>query len=85
MSDTQPDAYTAAHVQEALARDGRVGELGIAVEISDGMVIVQGVVPTEERRTAIEEVVGELLPDHEIRNRIVVEPIRGAGEPEVIA
>lgn len=85
MSDQQPDVYTSAHVQEALARDGRVGELGIAVEVSDGMVVVQGVVPTEERRAAIEEVIGELLPGHEIRNRIVVEPIRGAGEPEVIA
>ncbi|MGH2794785.1 MAG: BON domain-containing protein [Actinomycetota bacterium] len=84
MSD-QPNAYTAAHVQEALARDGRVGELGIAVDISDGMVVVQGVVPTEERRAAIEEVLGELLPEHEVRNRIVVEPIRDAGEPEVIA
>ena len=84
MSD-QPNAYTAAHVQEALARDGRVGELGIAVDISDGMIVVQGVVPTEERRAAIEEVIGEMLPDHEIRNRIVVEPIRDGGAPEVIA
>ncbi|MGH2785227.1 MAG: BON domain-containing protein [Actinomycetota bacterium] len=81
----QPDAYTAAHVQEALARDGRVGELGIAVDISDHLVTVQGIVPTEERRAAIEQVVGELLPDHEIRNRIVVEPIRDAGEAEVIS
>ena len=84
MSD-DTNAYTAAHVQEALARDGRVGELGIAVEISDGMVSVQGVVPTEERRAAIEEVLGELLPEHEVRNRIIVEPIRDGGEPEVIA
>jgi hypothetical protein len=84
MSD-QPDAYTAAHVQEALARDGRVGELGIGVEISDGLVTVQGIVPTEERRAAIEQVVGELLPEHEIRNRVVVEPIRDAGEAEVIS
>jgi hypothetical protein len=81
----QPDAYTAAHVQEALARDGRVGELGIGVDISDHLVTVQGIVPTEERRAAIEEVVGELLPGHEIRNRIVVEPIRDAGEAEVIS
>ncbi len=84
MSD-QPDAYTAAHVQEALARDGRVGELGIGVEISDGLGTVQGIVPTEERRAAIEQVVGELLPEHEIRNRVVVEPIRDAGEAEVIS
>jgi hypothetical protein len=81
----QPDAYTAAHVQEALARDGRVGELGIAVDISDHLVTIQGIVPTEERRAAIEQVVGELLPDHEIRNRIVVEPIGDAGEAEVIS
>jgi hypothetical protein len=80
----QTNAYTAAHVQEALARDGRVGELGIAVDISDGMIVVQGVVPTEERRAAIEEVISEMLPEHEIRNRIVVEPIRDGGEPEVI-
>ena len=84
MSD-EPDAYTGAHVQEALARDGRVGELGIGVEISGAMVTVQGIVPTAERRAAIEEVVRELLPDHEIRNRVVVEEMRDAGEPEVIA
>ena len=81
----QANAYTAAHVQEALARDGRVGELGIAVDIADGMVVVQGVVPTEERRDAIEEVIREMLPDHEIRNRIAVESIRDGGELEVIA
>lgn len=84
MSDA-PDTYTAAHVHEALARDPRVGELGIAVEVSGGMVTVQGVVPTEERRTAIEEVVTELLPDHVIRNRVSVEEVQAAGEPEVIA
>jgi osmotically-inducible protein OsmY len=81
----RPDAYTAAHVHEALAQDPRVGELGIGVEISDGLVTLQGVVPTEERREAIEDVVRELLPEHEIRNRVSVEELREAGEPEVIA
>ena len=84
MSET-PDTYTAEHVQEALAQDGRVGELGILVEISDGMVTLQGIVPTGERREAIEIVVREMLPDHEIRNRVVVEEMRDGGEPEVIA
>jgi osmotically-inducible protein OsmY len=80
-----PDVYTAAHVGEALAQDPRVGELGIGVDIADHIVTLQGVVPTEERRDAIEQVVRELLPGHEIRNRIAVEELREAGEPEVIA
>jgi osmotically-inducible protein OsmY len=83
MSDQ--DAYTAAHVHEALATDGRVGELGITVDVSDGMVTLQGIVPTEERRDAIEQVVVEMLPGYEVRNRINVEEVRPAGEPEVIA
>lgn len=82
---SEPEAYTAAHVQEALAQDGRVGELGIGVDVSDNMVTLQGIVPTQERRDAIEQVVEELLPGYVVRNRINVEEVGEAGEPEVIS
>lgn len=84
MSEQTHDSYMAAHVSEALAQDPRVGELGIRVEINGGVVMVKGVVQTEERREAIEHVIRELLPDKEIHNRVVVEDVREAGEPEVL-
>jgi osmotically-inducible protein OsmY len=78
------DPYVEAHVHEALAQDPRVGELGIEVRIADGVVSLAGAVPTRERRDAIEAVVRELLPGHELDNGVVVEDAGPGGEAEVI-
>ena len=51
------DDYIAAHVQEALARDPRVNEPELEVQVVNRRVFVTGVVPTNERREAIEAVV----------------------------
>ena len=84
---TQPsDRYTEAHLVEALAMDPRFGELGARVRIEGAVLVIEGVVPTEERRTAAAEILLELVPDARIDNRIVVEhPAAPDGEAELIS
>jgi len=60
--------YLIQRVREALAHDPRVGELELRVKMVGNKVFVGGTVPTEERRRAVGEVVGEVLPDFEIHN-----------------
>jgi osmotically-inducible protein OsmY len=69
---TTHPAYRAAHVEEQLARDPRVNEPSLHVDIRGGRLLVTGSVPTEERRRAVSDVVGELCEDLEIDNETTV-------------
>lgn len=72
MSGAPTPEYAAAHLREALARDPRVNEPELQVTIVSGRVRVTGVVPTEERRAAVEEVARECCSGMEIENRTAV-------------
>jgi osmotically-inducible protein OsmY len=76
------DVYVAAHVQEALARDERVNEPELEVQVVEGRVFVTGVVPTDERRRAVEAVVRECCPDLDVENQTTVAHYPDAGETE---
>lgn len=67
-----PTDYLVGHVEEALACDPRVNEQGLHVAVAGGRVFVTGTVSTRHRREAIESVVGEMLPDFELRNEVTV-------------
>jgi osmotically-inducible protein OsmY len=60
--------YTEAHVAEALATDPRVSTLGIDVSIREREVFLSGDVGTAQRKEAVTEVVGEMLPGYRIHN-----------------
>jgi hypothetical protein len=70
--------YTKGSLQDRLARDPRVGELELDVEVSGRTVVVKGVVQTRERREAVTTVVREALPSMEVDNRVEVSD-SGAG------
>ncbi len=72
MSGRGTPEYLAAHLQEALARDPRVNEPELQVSIVAGRVRITGVVPTEERRAAVDEVAAERCADLEVENRTTV-------------
>ena len=76
------DPYVAAHVHEALARDSRVNEPELEVQVVGGRVFVTGVVPTDERRRAIEDVVHECCPDLRVENKTTVGRDPETGETE---
>jgi len=83
MSDA--DAYVAERVRTALAEDPRVGELGIAVRIEHGRLVLTGEVATDERRAAVETVAREQAPGTQIDNRVSATILGEPGEPETFA
>jgi osmotically-inducible protein OsmY len=64
--------YSGEQLKAALAADPRVGELGIDVQCSEGRLYVTGIVTTDERRQAVDQVVREIAPDAEIYNDLTV-------------
>ena len=71
------DDYTCAAVQQALASDPAIAEIGIAVTCEGRVLILRGAVESDARRQEIGRRAGEMVPDHQVRNEItviVVEP-----------
>ena len=69
------EPYLAERVRSVLARDSRVNELGIAVDIADGRAVVSGAVASAERRQAIATVMREQFPELELVNDVTVHRI----------
>ena len=65
-----------ARLHQALVTDARVGEPELAVAVTGSRVVVDGTVPTEERRRAVSEVLAEVAPGLEIDNRVTTTPHR---------
>jgi osmotically-inducible protein OsmY len=81
---SEADAYVAERVRTALAEDPRVGELGIAVTVEDGRLVLSGEVATAARRAAVEAVAREQAPGNEIDNRVSAFVLGEPGEPETV-
>jgi hypothetical protein len=67
---TMPHEYLVGHLEEALARDPRVAEQGLAVRLAGTplRVTVAGTVVAAPHKAAITSVVRELLPDAEVND-----------------
>ena len=77
-----PPQYVAERIRSALAADRRVSELGLAVKIVGNRVHLGGAVATADRRALAEEIVRQLLPEHEIQNDIKVQDVADTQGPE---
>ena len=82
MPSEGPPEYLAQRVQDALAADERVSELGLTVSVSENRLLVTGVVATEERRRAVGEVVARAAPGLEVHNGVEVEELRAPDHVE---
>ena len=71
-SEEEPPHYVVPRVREALAHDERVSELEIKVKVFGRKVFVTGPVSTPDRREAVDEVLGEVLPGYEVHNETEV-------------
>jgi hypothetical protein len=69
---TDLEPYVTQHLREELARDPRVSELAVDVQISDGIVVLSGTVTSLSQQEAAGVVAREFLPDHIVRNEIVI-------------
>lgn len=64
MASTQVD-HVLLHVRDALATDGRVGELGLDVSCEQDVVVVRGAVSNTARKDALVQLVREVLQQYE--------------------
>jgi osmotically-inducible protein OsmY len=71
MSESPPDAALSARVEERLAEAG----LQVTVETSDGALILNGVVASEEARQAASDIASETAPAARIDNQLEIEAI----------
>ncbi|HET7523662.1 MAG TPA: BON domain-containing protein [Acidimicrobiales bacterium] len=84
LDGASPPEYLVGHVEDALARDPRVNEQGLHVELREAGVVVTGVVTSETQKKKIAEVVSELLPDHRVEDRTTVADYAEDGEVEEV-
>ncbi len=80
----EPDQYVLERIRAALAADDRLGQLDIQVSVTNNQVLLDGVVATEERKTAAAEVAGRIAGDRDVFNGLQVEHLRDRDEAENI-
>jgi hypothetical protein len=85
-----PAAYVVARIQQALAADPRVGELGIVVaEEEPGLVVLKGSVSTASRKGAVatvaRQVMQELGDERRVRDDTTVPSARAPDGEETLA
>jgi hypothetical protein len=68
--------YLAGRIERALAEDPRVHELGVCVEVKEGIVYLRGEVAGERRRQLVAEVASEAAPGLTARNEVSVIDVR---------
>lgn len=76
--------YLVARLQEALARDERVSSLDIKVVLTGQRIHLIGDVPTEQRRSAADEIARLVIPGAIVRNELRVLALDEARGPEDI-
>ena len=85
MNDQPPLDYVGAHLEEALATDGRVGEQGVHVAVDGDGLVVAGTVSTAERRSAVDDIAREVAHGVVVRNDVVVVTHDGHPDAEHLA
>lgn len=76
------DRYEAAHLEQALAEDPAVAELGLRVTAVGGRLHLRGEVASPERRERACALVRSLEPDREVVDEITVTPPRAPENTE---
>jgi hypothetical protein len=73
-----PEAYVVQRVEDALANDDRVGELGLAASVEGNELVVRGAVSNPVRKEGVapvaREVVDALQADLSVRDETDVPP-----------
>lgn len=87
---SSPSEYLVGHIEDALARDPRVAEQGLHVEVptseteSETIVVVSGTVTSAQHKDHIIELIAELMPGTRISDRTTVADYGENGEVEEV-
>jgi osmotically-inducible protein OsmY len=84
LDGASPPEYLVGHVEDALARDPRVNEQGLHVELRETTVVVTGTVTSPTQKVSVTDVVSELLPEHRVEDRTTVADYAEDGEVEEV-
>ena len=84
LADAPPE-YVVAHVQQALAGDGGVAELGIGVAVAGGRLFLTGTVASAHQRDRAGEVAAEHAGPLDVCNDLEVIEMRTPPAPERLA
>jgi osmotically-inducible protein OsmY len=84
LAEPPPD-YVVAHIQDALASDGGVAELGVGVAVADGQVVLTGTVSSAEQRERAAAVATAHAGGLPICNDLEVLQLRTPAAPERLA
>jgi hypothetical protein len=60
--------YVRAHLEEALATDGRLAQGGLRVSIDGDELVITGSVPATQRQAAVSQVAAEVARGFRVRN-----------------
>jgi hypothetical protein len=74
--------YLIARIRDALASEA--GELAVQIEVRPGVVLLSGVVSTDEQRRRVEEIVRPMSAGYVLVNDVQVRPPRAPEEPEAL-
>jgi osmotically-inducible protein OsmY len=79
---TEEPQYLVEVINDALAADPEVAELGVHARVAGADVFLQGQVATESRRERVGRVVADLLPDHHVHNDLKVVDVAPVADSE---
>ena len=77
-ADGVNEGYLGAHLEEALAEDGRVAEPGLHVQVAGDRVVVSGTVSDPERKEAVATVLEARVDGREL---VDLPAVAGDGPP----
>jgi osmotically-inducible protein OsmY len=81
----EPPEYLVHHIQDALASDPRVRELGVDAQVVGDRVVLTGTAATPEQRASIVDVAGEVARGYEVVNEMTVLSAEEDGTIEELA
>jgi hypothetical protein len=67
--------YVRAHLEEALATDGRLAQGGLHVSVDGDELVITGSVPARERHDAVSQVAAEVAQGFRVRNETTPVPL----------
>ena len=80
--DPEPVEYVVERVREAIATRSETHELGIAVQVAGGRLLLTGSASSEPQRDAITVVVEQVAPGYVVVNEVRVAPSTPPAEVE---
>ncbi len=79
-----PELYLRGHILEALAQNSRTAALDVQLMIGGNRIVVKGECPSDDHRSAIEDVVREIASGFDVENHVRITEVKDPEVEEVV-